>query len=227
MTKKPQNAKEEPSHGVVEPLVGEIVEKTNQSKHSDMEKMSEKRSRSERQGSEVDRGAMILGGGLLLIGLLLLVGRILDIPFGDYIWPSIFIIPGALVLVVALSSNDAHGEGLTILGSILVSSGLVLLFQSVTGFWASLAYMWALVAPTSIGIGQMIYGAHRDREAIRQSGRRLVNLGLLIFAIGFVFFELILGVSGFGLSRFGVPVFPMILILVGAFILFRSLARKR
>jgi hypothetical protein len=48
-----------------------------------------------------------------------------------------------------------------------------------------------------------------------------------MFLIGFVFFEFVIGVSGFGLSRFGLPITPMILIFAGMFILIRSLARGR
>jgi len=55
----------------------------------------------------------------------------------------------------------------------------------------------------------------------------LVKLGLWIFLIGFVFFELVIGVSGFGLSSFGLPVVPMVLIFAGLFILVRSLAKGR
>ena len=105
--------------------------------------------------------------------------------------------------------------------------GLVFLAQSITGFWASWAYIWALVAPTSIGLGQMIYGTKKDRDSITEAGRRLMNLGLFMFAVGFVFFELIIGISGFGLSQFGLPVFPLLLIFAGLFVLVRSVARNR
>lgn len=175
----------------------------------------------------LDRGAMIIGGGLLVIGLLLLVGRLLSIPFGDFLWPFIFIVPGVLVFAIALSTDDRHGEGMSILGSIFTMLGLVFLAQSITGFWASWAYIWALVAPTSIGLGQMIYGTKKDRDSITEAGRRLMNLGLFMFAVGFVFFELIIGISGFGLSQFGLPVFPLLLIFAGLFVLVRSVARNR
>ncbi len=174
-----------------------------------------------------DRGALILGGGLLFMGLLLLVGRLLHIPFGTFIWPFIFIVPGVLIFLSALSTESSSGEGLSILGGILTTLGFVFLAQSVTNLWASWAYAWALVAPTSIGISQMIYGMRKDRDAIAQSGRRLANIGLTIFAVGFIFFEVILGISGFGLANFGLPVFPMILIFVGVFVLITSFIKKR
>lgn len=174
-----------------------------------------------------DRGTLLLGAGLLVMGALLLAGRLLSIPLGGYLWPFIFIVPGALLFWAALSTESSSAEGLSILGGILFMLGAVFLAQSVTGLWASWAYAWALVAPTSIGISQMVFGSQKGRNSIYHSGKRLVELGLWMFLIGFVFFEFVIGVSGFGLSRFGLPIIPMILIFAGLFILIRSLARGR
>jgi len=169
-----------------------------------------------------DRGPMLFGAGLLFMGFILLAGRLLDIPFGDFLWPFIFIIPGALVFLSALSSESSSGEGLSILGGILSVLGFVFLMQTITGFWASWAYIWALVAPTSIGLSQMVYGNFKKRDTIAASGLRLTKIGLSILAVGFLFFELIIGVSGYGLERFGLPKFPMTLIFAGALMLVRS-----
>ncbi len=172
--------------------------------------------------STSDRGPMLFGAGLLFMGFILLAGRLLNIPFGDFLWPFIFIVPGALVFLSALSSENSSGEGLSILGGILSMLGFVFLMQTITGFWASWAYIWALVAPTSIGLSQMVYGNLKQRDTIAASGLRLTKIGLSIFTVGFLFFELVLGISGFGLARFGLPVFPMILIFAGTLMLVRS-----
>lgn len=175
----------------------------------------------------VDRSALVFGGGLLILGLVLMFGKLLQIPFGSFLWPFIFIIPGGLVLLTALSSDNSSGEGLAILGGILSSLGLLFLAQSVTGWWASWAYAWSLIAPTSVGVAQLLYGQAQHRDEIEKSGRRLINLGLTMFVIGFVFFELVLGISGYGLNRLGLPVFPLILIFTGLLVLFRSMRRNR
>ena len=174
-----------------------------------------------------DKGPMLLGAGLLFMGILLIAGRFLNIPFSRFLWPFIFIVPGALVFLSAISSESKSGEGLSIVGGILGTLGIVFLMQSITGLWASWAYIWALVAPTSIGLSQMVYGNLKNRDTIAESGWRLTKIGLSIFAIGFFFFEVVLGISGFGLARFGLPVFPMILILIGAIVLARSFFRTR
>jgi hypothetical protein len=204
----------EPAKAEVKPTIPEML--------TDQTEMAEKPVK-----GSLDRGALILGGGLLFLGIVLLLGRLLQIPFGDYLWPFIFIVPGVLVFLTALSTESSSGEGLSILGGILTSLGVVFFLQTVTGFWATWAYVWALVAPTSIGVSQMIYGMAKDRDSITESGRRLATLGLFMFAIGFGFFELIIGISGFGLASFGLPVFPMLLIFFGLIILVRSLVRGR
>ena len=176
---------------------------------------------------KMDRGSILLGIGMLVMGGLLLAGKLLQIPFGRFLWPFIFIIPGALVFLSAISSDSSSGEGLSILGGILIALGFVFLMQSVTGFWASWAYIWALIAPTSVGLSQMVYGNLKQRDAIAASGMRLVKIGLALLIVGFIFFEIFLGISGFGLRQFGLPVFPMMLILFGVFMLVQSFLNKR
>ena len=171
-----------------------------------------------------DRGPILLGAGLLFMGFLLLAGRFLHIPFNNFLWPFIFIVPGVLVFLSALSSESSSGEGLSIVGGILSMLGFVFLMQTITGLWASWAYIWALIAPTSIGLSQMVYGNLKNRDAIAASGWRLTKIGLSIFVVGFLFFELIIGISRFGL---GLPVFPMILIFAGAIMLARSFLRAK
>jgi len=174
-----------------------------------------------------DKGPLILGAGLILFGALLLAGRLLRIPFDAYLWPFIFIVPGILIFFSAITSDHHASEGLTILGGILSMLGFVFFLQTVTKFWASWAYAWALVAPTSVGISQVVYGSRKNRESIQAAGKRLIKLGLIMFAVGFVFFELIIGVSGFGLASFGLPIFPIILIFVGGFVLIQSLLKQK
>jgi hypothetical protein len=174
-----------------------------------------------------NRSALILGGGLILMGIILILGRFLNIPFGSYLWPFIFIIPGALVFMSALVSESSSGEGLSILGAILMTLGLVFLFQQITGLWASWAYAWSLIALTSVGMAQIIYGTRKSRDLIVQSGRKLVNIGLYIFLVGFVFFELVLGIDKLGGESFNLLRLPIGLVIIGAIILLRALIKSK
>jgi len=174
-----------------------------------------------------DRGPFFLGAGMLLMGVLLLAGRLLNIPFGQFLWPFIFIVPGAMVFFSALNTEKNGGEGLAILGGILGMLGLVFLMQAITGLWASWAYIWALIAPTAVGLSQMAYGNIKNRESISVTGWKLTKIGLSIFIVGFIFFEVIIGISGFGLGNFGIPIFPVVLIFIGGFIVIRAILTSK
>lgn len=174
-----------------------------------------------------DRNILFLGVGLIALGLLIFLGRLLSIPFGEFLWPFIFIIPGTLLLFSALSSDSSSGEGLSILGAILSSLGALFLFQQLSGLWATWAYAWALIAPTSVGIAQILYGNRQKREKIILAGKKLVTIGLLITGIGFIFFELILGLSNLGGDLLDGFRLPLGLILFGLFVLARSIINRR
>ena len=169
------------------------------------------------------RSTTNLATGIILVaaGILLLVGKLFGISLGSYLWPFYIIIPGVLLFVFALTT-EGSGEGLAITGSLVTMVGLVLLYQNTTNHWQSWAYAWALVAPTSIGLGQVVYGSLKSRENIVKSGLRLAKVGGIIFLIAAVFFELVIGISGFG--YFG---WPLLLIGSGVLLLLRNLMSGR
>ncbi len=178
------------------------------------DKMSEK-------GSTTPSNLPALAGGLILIllGLLFLIGQFFRIDLAGFLWPFFILVPGVLVFLYALSLSDATGEGLAVFGSLVSVTGLLLLFQNTTGLWASWAYAWSLVIPTSIGLGQWIFGARKGRPDIARIGARLMWVGLAIFLAGFIFFELIIGISGLSLGQW---VWPLVLIILGIAILART-----
>ena len=182
----------------------------------------------ESKQASANRGALILGVALLLAGVVLITGQFLHVSLGHYFWPFIFIIPGILIFFIAINDRTgARGEGIAILGGILTTLGLLFLVQSVTGTWASWAYAWSLIAPTSVGISQIIYGSIKKDDGMVSTGKRITRMGLIIFVIGFIFFELVIGLNGFGLERFGLPTIPVVLIVFGVLILIREIFFRR
>lgn len=175
---------------------------------------------------EKERGQMryLLGGALIVLGILLLLGRTLGLNWAGSVWPFFIIVPGVLLLMGARENKGPAGESLAIMGGMVTAVGLLLLYQDVTGHWASWAYAWALVVPTSVGLGQIYFGSHSDRPHTVAQGQRLATIGMIIFAVGVVFFELVIGISGFGLGRFG---WPALLIGLGLFFLLRNYVPKR
>jgi hypothetical protein len=171
---------------------------------------------------------MAVGAILILLGVFFLftqfLGMVFGIHLGQYFWPFFVIVPGGALLALALMSRTNAGEPLAMLGSAVTMTGLILFFQNLTGLWASWAYAWALIAPTSLGIGQWLFGVAKDDAAKRLSGARLASVGFIIFLVAGVFFELIIGVSGFGLGRFG---WSLLLIFAGVVLLLRSILSGR
>jgi hypothetical protein len=166
----------------------------------------------------------VLGVILILLGVLALAGQFLQIRVGDIVWPFFIIAPGVLLFIFAIGIESELGEPLAMLSGILTSLGLLLLYQSVTGHWASWAYAWALMTPTGVGLGQMLYGRIKQKESAIKTGTSLVNIGIIMFLVGLVFFEIVLNISGFGLGFIG---WPILFIGLGLFFLVRGLFRPR
>jgi len=162
--------------------------------------------------------------GIILVGLgfLLLIGTAFNIHLWPLMWPFIYILPGVILLDVSLKAKGDFSEPLAITSCIITMLGLIFLYQSITGHWQSWAYIWSLIAPTSIGLGEIIYGIKKGPTYTYtvQIGKTLVKIGLTIFLVGFVFFEMIIEISGFSMGRFG---WPVLLILLGLLALFRNL----
>lgn len=166
---------------------------------------------------------IFFGGFLILIGAAFLFTTLFNIHIGAYLWPFLMVVPG-LFLVGYAMTDERSGEAAVIIGSVFTAIGLLLLFQMATGFWASWAYMWALVAPTAVGLGLLLWGYRFGREESIKSGKDLVKIGLVLFIAFGVFFELLIGISGFGLGRF---FWPLLIIGVGLWLVVQNFRPAR
>jgi hypothetical protein len=166
-----------------------------------------------------------LGVVLVVVGLFALLIVLSGVDLTQNGWPLFILIPGLTLLVIGFLS---FGSVATIPGGIVTTLGLVLAYANSTGDWPIWAYAWALVIPGGIGLG-MYLQALRDRDqAALRTGRTLLFIGAMIFLIGFVLFESILGISGrdyFG--PVGKAALPGLLIIVGIILLVRSIQRSR
>src|SRR5256885_478625 len=166
-----------------------------------------------------------IGIVLVVIGIFALAVVLSGVDFTQSGWPLFIIIPGLTLLVVGFVSVGSVG---TIPGGILTVLGVVLAYASSTGDWPVWAYAWALVVPGGIGLGMYLQSLRdHDQHALR-TGRTLLAIGVMIFLVGFVLFESILGISGrdyFG--AVGKAALPVLLILVGVILLVRSIQRSR
>jgi hypothetical protein len=166
---------------------------------------------------------LALGAILVVAGIILLVAQLADVDVWNLGWPFIIIAAGVGILVFGLVS--ANDSGMVVGGTVTTSVGLVLAFQNATGLWATWAYAWALVGPAASGLGLLIYGLRAgDRSDIRNGTWGLLG-GLGLFAIGFLFFEGIIGLSGFDLA-IAEWVLPALVIGIGVVILGRALFQQ-
>ncbi len=165
-------------------------------------------------------GALVLGAILIVLGLIFLAGQWLNIDIGKATWPFYVIAPG--VALAALGLTQRRGSGLTIAGSIVTMIGLVLLYQNATDRFESWAYAWALVGPGGSGIGMLLYGTRSGDSKMARDGFFAILTALGIFAVGLVFFEGIIGISGkpWALQPW---VLPAAVIVLGVVLLVRGL----
>ncbi|MGC9467971.1 MAG: hypothetical protein ACP5HS_05230 [Anaerolineae bacterium] len=165
-----------------------------------------------------------VGITLIVLGILALAGQFLPISIGRVIWPLLIVFPGVLLFVFATSVEGALGEPLAMVAGMITMVGILLLYQSLTEHWASWAYAWTLIAPTGVGLAEMLYGWISNRDSAVRTGATLVNIGVIMFLVGLFFFELILNISGLGLGFIG---WPILFIGLGVIVLLRGLLRKQ
>ena len=165
-------------------------------------------------------GAAWLGGILIVLGIIFFAGEQLNIDISAATWPLYVIVPG--LALVTLGLTQRRGSGLTIAGSVVTMVGLVLLYQNATDRFESWAYAWALVGPGGTGIGKLLYGTRSSDAKMARDGFWTTLTAAGLFAVGLVFFEGIIGISG---ERLPLPqwVLPVAVIVIGVLVLVRGL----
>jgi hypothetical protein len=176
--------------------------------------------------ASTDRGtppAIALGLILVVVGALLFIGQVADLDIAAIGWPFIVVAVGVVLLTLGLFVN--HEQGMVIGGTVVTTVGLVLAYQNATGLWATWAYAWALVGPAASGLGLAIWGVRSgDRSAVRNGFWGFLG-GVALFAVGFLFFEGIIGLSGDRLPL-AEWVLPAAVIAIGVVLLARGLLSR-
>ncbi len=164
-----------------------------------------------------------VGAILVIVGAILLGGQVLDIGIGDLGWPLIVVAIGVALLLIGLVV--VNESGMVVGGTVVTTVGLVLLYQDRTDHWESWAYAWALVGPAASGLGLALWGIRSgDTKDVRNGVWGLLG-GLAFFAVGFLFFEGVIGISG---ERLPLAdwVLPAAVIAIGVVILIRGLLQR-
>ncbi len=162
------------------------------------------------------RTALAAGLVLILIGVWFLAVQVIPGLRGlGFHWPLFVIGVGVFLFVLGLLTKTPT---LSIPACVVAGIGGLLYWQSLTGRWESWSYAWALI-PGFVALGMLLTGllGGRRREMFR-GGFSLLLLSLVLFVI----FGAFLG-GFFGLGDY----WPVLLILLGLFLLVRPLFWKR
>jgi hypothetical protein len=171
----------------------------------------------------------VIGIALIGIGALVLLARATGIDvfgsIGRWGWPAFIIVPGVVLLGLSLAPTRPAGIGFATAGAIVTTVGLLLAYQSQTGHWESWAYAWALVGPAASGLGLALWGLRSSNAGDVRNGIWGLLGGFAFFAIGFLFFEGLIGISGERLPL-AEWVLPAAVIVIGVVVLMRGLLQR-
>jgi MFS family permease len=170
---------------------------------------SEFERRRKMQTNRSNAGALVGGAVMIAFGLLALAGQVFRNVNWGFLWPFVVIAIGA-VFFVAMFAGGKQTAAFAIPGSIVGGIGLVLLFQNITHHWESMSYFWTLII-MFVGVGIYTMGWYGGDEGQKQSGKRVIKVGVIMFVIFGAFFEMIF-------SSFSNMLFPVLLIVLGAYL---------
>jgi hypothetical protein len=166
-----------------------------------------------------NRSNLFLGLLLILIGGWMVVTR--QVPSmqawldNNFIWPMWVIGAGVLVFLIGLITSN---PGMAIPASIIAGIGGILYYQEVNNNYSSWSYMWTLI-PGFSGVGEILAGllGERTRRNLSSGLRNLVVSAVMFLAFG-TFFG--------GLSILGEYGAPILIILLGVYVLARGFMRR-
>jgi len=160
-------------------------------------------------------------GGVLviLLGLFLLAWQVMpdrfSALFGEWLsWPMIIIGVGLFFILAAALSGVGP---LTIPGCIVGGIGFILAWQNATGNWESWAYIWPLI-PGFVGLGLFLSSLFDpESRALRSVGLSMMMIAALVLIAFWTFFDYNLNAG---------IIWPVVLIILGLYMLFRALFVK-
>ena len=134
----------------------------------------------------------------------------------NYVWPMWVIGAGAIILIIGMLVG---APGMAVPACIVAGVGGILYYQNATNNFSSWSYLWTLI-PGFVGVGSILAGLLGDNTCHNLS--QGIN-ALVTSAVLFLIFATVLG----GLKLLGSYGLPVILILLGVYIIARGLFRNK
>lgn len=165
------------------------------------------------------RRNLVVGVVLVLLGVWFLAVQFVP-GLGNWIniewsWPLLIMAVGAFLLLFGLLVG---APGMAVPAVIVAGIGGILYYQNATGDWTSWSYLWTLI-PGFVGVGVILAGLlGGDFRGSLTEGGGLIIISLILFFI----FASIMG----GWNLLG-DYWPVLLILLGVWLLIRQLFRSR
>ena len=131
---------------------------------------------------------------LLVTGGLFLADQLLGISILAYAWPLLVVLFGLILFLGMLVAGKA-GAWLAIPAAAITTLGILLFIQNVFDLWVTWAYAWALLI-SATGVGMLIMNGYLKRVGLRRAAGVVIGLGLVLFVIFGILFELILNIAG-------------------------------
>jgi hypothetical protein len=166
------------------------------------------------------RGSSLVAGFLLLVvGGILLANQLNPGLLANYLpksftWPWYVIGTGLVFLFFALLTGTG---GLAVPGSVIGTIGFILYYQNQTGDWESWAFAWILI-PAAVGLGIILMSLIEGHIRSATPGLWLLGINLAIFLVFWAIFRRDSSLIG--------SYWPVLLIVVGVFVLIQSLISR-
>lgn len=137
---------------------------------------------------------LYLGLVLVVTGGLFLADQLLGFDIMRYFWPLLIVLFGVTFFVGMLFAGR-KGAWLAIPGTVITTIGLLLFIQNSYDLWVTWSYAWALLISAG-GVGMLIMNSYLKRTGLRRAAGVIIGIGLTLFVLFGVFFEIILDIAG-------------------------------
>jgi len=137
---------------------------------------------------------LLMGFILVVTGGLYLVDQFLDLELMRNYWPFLVVFLGLTCFIWMILAGK-RGAGYAIPGAFFTIAGLIFYVHNTYDLWITWTYAWGLMI-SAVGIGMLIMNIYLKRDGLRKAAGWVIGIGLILFVIFGIFFEVILDLAG-------------------------------
>jgi len=137
---------------------------------------------------------LLIGFILVVTGGLYLADQFLDLELMRNYWPFLVVFLGLTFFIWMILAGKS-GAGYAIPGALFIMAGLIFYVHNTYDLWITWIYAWGLMI-SAAGIGMLIMNIYLKRDGLRKAAGWVIGIGLILFVIFGIFFEVILDLAG-------------------------------